>query len=276
VEDESGARLNVDFAGLTVQEFRASKKPVRPILASPRGFLNKGDWAARIAADYRAVGIGAIDLRISPLGGEDEGPVKVASALEIAQKFREAGIDVLFGFQPAIGHTAIALGVASGYSTGIGNREHFNYASAMSVQRRPPDAGKKRFGSPAGVFLPGAGITVPMRVAEALYSDKSMRTKLVCGIGICGTEINGPVKDPRAHYLHARADLTDQLNQRPVQWRAAHESDRIKRALELRQLMNKNCLPDLRKTQKVNDLGTRTLESLAAVVERHMDQAKSA
>jgi|CXWL01.1.fsa_nt_gi hypothetical protein len=278
VDGDESARLSVDLAGLTVQEFRSSKKMVRPILTASRVFLAKGDNAARVAADYRAVGVVSVDLRLSPLGGEDEGPSKVTSALEIATKFSDAGLDVVLGYQPAIGHTALALGIVSGYSAGVGYREHVNHVAAMGQQRKPALPGAKRFGSSAGVFLPAAGVTVPKWVAKSLFAELSIRTKLGCSVGACASEIDHPVKDPRTHYLHSRANLVEELNKYPAAWRTTHEQDRLKRAKELRTSINQNYLPNIRKSEKrkLGDLGIRTLESLATIVERHIDQAKSA
>ena len=262
--------LDVALAGLTAQAARSAKKPVRAVLAARRELLAEQQVSDRIAREYRRAGIESIELRLSPLGGEEDGARKVASALAIVDAFRAAELKVTLGLQGNLGQTALALGLVDSYSVGVGIREHFNFSSSMSQQRRAKSGGKRPFGRSAGVFLPIAGVTVQRAVARELYSDKTIRSRLACTLGRCATNIDGPVNDPRGHYLHARAALVESTLGYPERWRATQERDRLERAIDFRETLNKNYLAP------PQELKTRTIRALASEIDRRIEQAKTA
>jgi hypothetical protein len=151
----------VDLARRTLV---ASPLGLRAVLMASREYLVKGDTAKRLAACYAAAGIESVDLRLSPLGGEDESVRKVRSALEIVRVFRDGGLQVHLGYQGHLGQTALALGLVEGFSVGVGMREQINHASAIARQAHPRDddelAGVNR-GALAGVHLSEAAATIP-------------------------------------------------------------------------------------------------------------------
>lgn len=260
--DQRSANLNLALA-------EASKlgtdKRVRPVLMLKARF-NVTD-ATHLAADYAAAGFDEIDLRFTPLGGEDDGIPKVRIAFAIADIFREAGLRVIFGRAGNVGQTAFALGHADGYSMGIGQLEHVNHASDINRQKQKPkldeDGNKvKNKGTWQGVYLPGLAATVSMKRARDLLGHSDVRTRLGCRLDHCANSLMGPVSDYRSHYLHSRSADASRLLGTPTAWRGKIETDRLQRALELRDLVNAKYRADAEPLLK-----TRTLRSLLDGIE---------
>lgn len=255
VHDLRSASLNVALAEETVH---LSDKRVRAPLVINRKFA--AETAAALAADYAAVGIGVVDLRVTPLGGENESVKKIKSVFDIADAFAAAGIEVILGYSGNIGQTAVALGHATHYSVGVGLREQVNHSATITRQKAPPreaQGGGGHFGAVAGIYLPGPAVTVGRKAGKTLLDNTDIRTRIGCRIDGCGRSVSGPAADPREHYLHARAAEIAAMLERPAPWRASMEKDRLSRALELRELINGRYL-----TSDVKPLGTRTLRSL--------------
>jgi hypothetical protein len=130
----------------------------------------------------------------------------------------------------------------------------------ISRQKAPkPGDGddRGRFGPTAGIYLPGPAATLSRKAGAALLDNTDIRTRIGCRLGRCGHSVAGPARDPRDHYLHARAHEMSELLKRPGPWRPTAEMDRLRRALELRELINEHYL-----TTEVPKLNTRTLQSL--------------
>lgn len=262
VHDDRSANLNVALAEATVHE---TDKPVRATLVLARKY---GETAAiRLATEYAQAGVRLLDLRVSPLGGDNESVAKIRSVFRLADTFRDAGMEVVLGFSGNIGQVAVALGHVAHYSVGIGLREKVNHAEMISRQKTPlkptnGDEGGGRFGATAGIYLPGPAVTLSRKAGAALLDNTDIRTRIGCRLGSCGQSVAGPARDPREHYLHARAHEMDQLLTRPEPWRPTAEMDRLRRALELRELINEHYL-----TADMQKLNTRTLRSLLDDIE---------
>lgn len=263
--DDRSALLNVTLAEAMTH---ATALPVRAPVVMPKAYGAK--TADRLAREYYAAGVRHIDLRLSPLGGEDEGVPKIKSAFKIADAFKAVGLHVTLGQSGNIGRAAVALGHADGYSVGVGMREQFNHAGMISRQKQPPREpidGEEQSGvAVGGIYLAGLSLTLPRKVGRALLDNTDVRTKIGCRIDECGRSVAGPSNDPRMHYLHARAaEMADMLAQPAAAWRAKAEMDRLRRALDLREMINDRYLPE-----GASPLKTRTLRSLIAdiVVER--------
>src|SRR4051794_410966 len=255
VHDQRSSSLNV---ALAEEMTHLTTKPVRAALVINRKFA--AETAPALAADYLAAGVRVVDLRVTPLGGENESVKKIKSVFAIADAFTAAGLDVVLGYSGNIGQTAVALGHAVHYSVGVGLREQVNHSATITRQKAPPresQTGGGHFGAVAGIYLPGPAVTVGRRAGQALLDNTDIRTRIGCRIEGCGRSVSGPAADPREHYLHARAGEMAALLDRPAPWRASMEKDRLSRALELRELINGRYL-----NAEVKPLGTRTVRSL--------------
>lgn len=248
-------------------------KPVRAVVVLNRQF--GAEVAAELAGEYVRAGISDIELRITPLGGDDESVRKIQSVFAIAAAVTAAGLTVTLGYSGNIGQAAVALGHVAHYSVGIGMREQVNHAGTIARQKAPPraagaDGGEDRpRGALAGIYLPGPAATVGRKPGALLLAKTDIRTRIGCRLGTCGHSVEGPTRDPRAHYLHARADEMSQLLARPARWRAATEIDRLRRAVELRTVINEHHLTD-----GLTPIRTRTLTSLINDIE--VEQALTA
>jgi hypothetical protein len=270
VADTASAELNVALIAGTIEE--AKGYDVRAILLAGRKYLAEAGVAANLAQRYADVGVTSLDLRLTPLGTDDDGARKIRTAYDIMAAFRREGISVTLGSQGLLGQTALALGIVDGFSTGIGMRQSINHGSAMAVQRKPKDDSAEFFAPQPGIWLPGAEVTVLRRVAALLLDDRSIRSRLACHIDSCATEITGPLKDPRTHYLHSRCSEVAALLSRPAPWRAAQEETRLRRAIEMRNIVNTH-LPEMIGEVKVYPIKTRTLEVLVAELEERQQAA---
>jgi len=229
VDAVTTASLNVVLAA---DARNSTNRPVRAVLVVGRPFALR--HAEDLAAQYVQAGIERLELRLSPFGGEDQSLNVLPSGLAILDAFKAAGISTTLGGSGNIGEVAVALGHTANYSVGVGMLEHVNHAAAISSQQQPArfDANGKRLrgggGNPEG----------------------------------CGTSIEGPMKDPRRHYLHAGASEMQALLAQPPQWRVSSEFMRLRRALELREQINEKYLG-----AKDHRLKTRTLYSIVDLIE---------
>lgn len=243
VHDPASARLNVQLARMAVE--LADGMPLRPVLVVNRKFA-VAELDAFVANYSELDEVTEVELRVTPFGGDDESAGKIRSVFGIADAFRTADVDVVLGYSGNIGQTALALDHVSGFSVGVGMREHVNHASTINRQTRPLDeaAGDdNHFGAHAGIYLPGPAVTVNRRTGSAMLADTDIRTRVGCRIGKCANDINGPAADPRDHYLHAKAHEVAQLVDTPARWRANAEHARLDRALMLRELINGGHIP---------------------------------
>jgi hypothetical protein len=256
VQDDRSANLNLVLA----EDMRNSThKPVRATLVLGSRFGAR--VAPGLALQYAEAGIRQIELRITPLGGDEESLAKIRSAFAVADAFSAAELSVTLGLSGNIGQAAVALGHVEHYSVGIGMLERVDHAAALSRQKAPSpeggEGGEGPRGAVAGIYLPGAAATVSRTAGAALLDHSDIRLRLGCRLGECGSSLAGPMKDPRAHYLHARAHEMEQVLSQPSRWRATREIDRLRRAIELREIVNlRYRLPG------VPELKTRTLRSL--------------
>lgn len=262
--DEKVARLNLALAEQAIQE---SDLPVRPIV--PLKSRTSQAFLRELSDEYARAGITSIDLRFSPLGGEADSIAKIRFVFAAADLFMSNGIDVTLGHSGNIGQVAFALGHVTGYSVGIGNLERVDLAGDYTRQATPPrlDENGRRIGGGLweGVYLPGLAITVSKKRAEALLAHSDIRTKIGrCRIGGCANSLMGPTSDHRTHYLHSRAAEMAFLQNTPEKWRAEAETKRLRRALELRQLVNAEY-----RARGELELKTRTLESLVDGIAEH-------
>lgn len=89
VTDQRSAHLNIALAEMT----RLSTiQPVRAVLTIANKFGLAS--AADLAKEYAAAGIQAIEIRLSPLGGDDESLRKIRDAYAIVRLFKDAGLHV--------------------------------------------------------------------------------------------------------------------------------------------------------------------------------------
>lgn len=169
------------------------------------------------------------------------------------------GMIVTLGHSGNIGQTALALGHVEAFSVGIGMGERVDHASAIGrpVRPAPDDGDAVHFGAQARVYLPDPAVLVDRRHAQVLLANREIRGRISCRLGNCGDDIAGPAADPREHYLHSRSEQVAQLLGRPSAWRLTMELDRLQRALDLREIINRAHLPD-----GAHPLKTRTLRSL--------------
>lgn len=261
---EDMLNLNLDLVRRAVRQFG---HPVRPILAIHRQVLGKPDVAGRIARRYLREGVRTLELRVSPLGGEDQGRVKVRSALQALKAMHQTPLQVVLGSQGLLGETALAMGLAAGFTVGVGYREAYNHKAAIARQKKQATNGGGGRGPQAGVYLPGPAITLPAQVGEAIYKNRQIRIRMRCPLGGCAERVDGPVYDPRRHYLHARAHDVATILERPPQWRAMLQRERLTKAIHLRHGINKY-LPE-----GTSELQTRTLTSLLGEIEEYVSAA---
>ena len=262
VTDELTGLLNVSLAEETrIQSDRAVRAK---LLVSSR--VNRA-LLEGLADEYVRAGIREIDLRLSPLNGENDGVRKIRLLFESSDLFRDRGMRVILGSSGNIGQVAYALGHAHAYSGGIGQEEHVDHAGKISRQRTPVkrDADGKKIksgGGWEGIYLPGLAVTVSKSQGEALLANTNIRSRIGCRTGVCGTSIQGPLLDSKAHYLHSRAQSMAVLERQPEAWRGTTELSRLERAIELRNLINEH-----HQVPGHGPLKTRTLSSLVTRIQ---------
>lgn len=266
VRDERTGQLNLALAEATAL---STDKPVRPVVTL-KARVNP-DVAMRLASDYASAGFKSIDLRFTPLGSENDSILKIRTVYRVTDMFRGHGMCVTLGRSGNVGQAGFALGHVDGFSVGLGQMEHVNHASDISRQNRPPKVdqdGKRSGGVWQGVYLPGLAATLSMKRAKALLEHSDIRTRLGCRIDACGQSLLGPVDDYRSHYMHARAADVAALIATPEPWRAKRETDRLLRAIELRELVNAGY-----RSAEDSELQTRTLRSLVDGIEEEQAAA---
>lgn len=266
VNDERTARLNVDLAERTRLAI-GQDKPTRAVITVATTALSR--LGIDLAAEYAGAGIGDVEIRFSPFGGDDEGIRKIRNAFGVLDQFREHDITVTLGQSGNIGRAALAMGHADAYSVGLGMLEKVNHSQTVARYRKAPDLNKDQGGGAAGgIYLSPLGATVSAKAARQLLSHTDIRTRVGCRIGSCRNSVTGPLDDRRAHYLHSRSSEVAEMLRRPAPWRGAMEIDRLNEAIGLRERVNEHYLSD-----DVHKLGTRTLRSLIDEIENEQQQA---
>lgn len=245
---------------------------LRPILAVDSRYLAKKGVATTIARAYRDAGVNRLELRISPIGGHDMGPIKVRNTLAALGAFKAAGIDVLLAESGLMGHAATALDLASSFSVGVGYWEKFDHKTTVSRQVKNAEPNDEEEasgprGAQANVYLPGAEIAVPRKMAKFLYANTAVRSKLGCQIGKCSTAIDGPLADVRGHYLHSQASTVEAMLDQPAAWRPTLLRDRLDAAVRRRDELWKALPADVVAPK------SKTLTSLVDEVDRRRGQA---
>lgn len=266
--DLESARLNL---ALAEQASLATGKRVRPVLLL-RSKMSLKD-VETIAREYGDAGFADLDLRFTPLGGEFDGIPKIRAVLAAADRFRTQGMRVVLGRSGNIGQAAFALGHVHGYTVGIGQMEHVNHASDINRQKQPPkfdEQGKRKGGAWQGVYLPALALSVSMKRAQSLLGHSDVRTRLACREGACATSLLGPTTNHKAHYMHSRAGEMQRLLETPAAWRPKLETDRLVRAIELRELVNSRY-----GVAGEAPIKTRTLQSLVDGM-REVQEARAA
>lgn len=255
--DERSRNLNLDLAELARS---LTDLPIRPVVTLKSRV--SADTLIGLADDYARLGFDQVDLRFSPLGGERDSIAKVRAVFAAAEIFRSAGVTVTLGHSGNIGQVAFALGYVSSFSSGIGMGEKVNLASDYTRQNQPPRRGEDgralSGGQWEGVYLPGLAMTLKKSRAAALLEHSDIRTRIGrCRIGACQNSVTGPTSDHRTHYLHSKASEVAFLQNTPKAWQAEAEIGRLRRAFELRELVNSDY-----KKRGEPLLHTRTLASL--------------
>lgn len=261
VNSPRSAALNIDLAEATVSQ---ADRPVRAVLAIKNSYAKSA--AGDLAAWYRASGVRQIELQLSPFGGEDESLRKIVDGFAVAQAFTDAGLHVTLGHSGNLGQVAVALGHASAYSVGVGMLERNNHALQVNRRSKPPkertdeDTGG---GPQAGVYLPALAYTATPSTALKLMQHSDLRVRIGCRVGRCGTNVRGPLLDPREHYLHSRDTEMARMMEQPAGWRSTAELERLRRALILRNRINRDYV-----AEGDPPLKTRTLDGLIEDIER--------
>ena len=141
--DDRTAHLNIDLAERTRL---SSTKATRAVVTISTTVL--GHLSMNLPAEYAGAGIRAIEVRLSPFGGDDEGIRKIRKAFSFLDEFRERGMSLTLGLSGNIGRAALALGHADAYSVGVGLLEKVNHAQTIARYRREPDPEKDQGGVP--------------------------------------------------------------------------------------------------------------------------------
>lgn len=267
VDNDDSLNLNV---GLVRQAAAVvdTEHTIRPILAVSGHYLRRA--AIDIATRYIDAGVAKLELRVSPLGGEDQGPLTIQRTVHSLSTLRSAGLRPMLGLSGTIGHATTALGLTDGYSTGVGLGERYNYKDQIANQRRLHQDDGATFGQSARVYIVAANLSLPPRVAAELYQNPAIRAELGCRIGRCAHSLDGPLRDPRGHYLHARAAAVVQLLGLPVAWRTTSARDELVRARDFRQRLLTHLPADANRPKG------RTLDSLISEVDRWLARSLSA
>jgi hypothetical protein len=261
VASDRVAHLNVDLAEATALQ---ADRPVRVILTASQRYLRSR--ATALAEQYREAGICHLELRMSPFGGEDESLKKITDGFRISKEFTDAGLHVTLGYSGNLGQVAVALGHAAAYSVGVGMMEHVDHKTQVNRKSKPPrprEDGESGGGPQAGVYLPALAYTAPPKVAKRLMEQSDLRVRIGCRVGRCGTSVLGPILDVREHYLHSRDREVAALMAQPVGWRPTAELERLRKALILRDRINRTYLAPGQPPIK-----TRTLDGLIEDIER--------
>lgn len=274
-DDVEALELNAELARLTVHEYGADYR-VRAVCAVRRTLLADPNVARKTAQMYGQAGVAAVELRLSPLGGPNEGVQKIKSTFDILRAFGEYEVPVTLGFQGPIGEVAYALGLVEGYSTGVGDRDRYDYKGAIASQRREAaarDRGEDRRprASARRVLLPNVGLQIPMESAKVLYADPGIRARIACRLESCAVSVDGPTRKPRQHFLHSRADAIREIDRLPSGWRATHQRDQIQKAIEVCEAINGHHL-----SGDMKPLQIRTLESLRTSLDQLWSRRRTA
>jgi hypothetical protein len=139
VTDDRTAHVNIDLAERTQL---ASTKATRTVVTISTTVL--GHLSMNLPAEYAVAGIRSIEVRLSPVGRDDEGIRKTSKAFSFLDEFRERGIGLTRGLSGNIGQAALALGHADAYSVGVGLLDKVNHAQTIAREGTGPGERPRR------------------------------------------------------------------------------------------------------------------------------------
>lgn len=259
VTDDTSFEATLNLARLTAEQFKAA--PIRTVLSGSRTYFTSEKRLRRAVVALEEAGVGTIDLRLSPLGGEDEGRTKIRGVVNALVDARPSNAHLVLGYQGVLGPSILALGLAQSYSVGVGMRESFDYASKLASERTlanlKANGLRATGGAVAGVFIPQLAKTLPVKVAQRLLETPSVRARLACQLEGCRNSVDGPVHDTKRHYLHSRAADVVEIEAFPTAWRSNEQKNRLDRQIAMRKEVNLL----LAESERVP---VRTLETLRA------------
>ncbi len=205
VHDQRSAGLGLALLEQLVAA--GDSRPVRAVVVLATQYPLEA--VGEIAEAMAQLAVRRVEVRLSPFGGEDLSARQIRRGLDRYRAFTDAGLSVTAGWAGLVGQTALARGVVDHYSVGVAERERLDHKAALNTQQKPPrvDENGKRLpqGSKTRIYLPGLMLSTPAATGELLIADTAVRTRVGCRIGRCGSSINGPMLDPRQHYLHSHA-----------------------------------------------------------------------
>lgn len=170
------AALNVALAENAALE---SDKPVRGVLVIARRYA--AAEAQRLASEYRDAGVGALELRVTPLGGADESVAKIRSVFAIADAFTATGIQVVLGQSGNIGHKGKwrwATSRSTRSASACANKSTTPQRSTARRSQRETTAQGNRFGAVVGVYAASPSMRQDIRFVDDPSAEMQPRRDL--------------------------------------------------------------------------------------------------
>jgi hypothetical protein len=168
---------------------------------------------------------------ISPFSAYSASQSKLKSYLGLLELLRQRHASVYASHQPAFGLGCMAFGV-SGFDTGIGGMETFDYARLVRHQRPKESRGEK--GGRKKTFYVERLLT---HLPAGLLKDAlptAFNGLVGCGRACCQhSQTNGIDLRYREHFIYTRLDEVAQLRRLPPEWRREEFRERVVQARRL-------------------------------------------
>ena len=208
--------------------------PVIPVLAvSLREYGPEMTWERGLDAFLAATGeMNTESVALSWSWNNPTRSKRAAIALLLGATAHAASRSSIIGWRAGTFGLALAAAGASGYETGIGERESLHYVSLAASRRPKADSSPPR--AQAYTYFSEFGRSLPRRAGEAILKDPRIMGSLVCNPdNACCTEgADSMIHQWREHTVRERRRELTQLETIPAPrgWRLNHIEQKAERA----------------------------------------------
>jgi hypothetical protein len=196
-------------------------------LAVPRKTLVDREQRLALITEIAELQVDAIWLCIHPVSARS-GPTVVQSYLELCRDFAAARLPLVAEKTGTLGLTLLGFNAIGGVEAGITIGESFD-ANRLLRSAEHEDEGRG-FSMAPRVYFPELRAFLKRDTARTFLSSRGMKRRFACQGRACCETVEDMIRDPRRHFIFARASEVEQLGRIPSHNRPQVYVDMIREA----------------------------------------------
>lgn len=202
---------------------------------------------------------------VSPMNARDSSVTKLLRFVKGLERFKDHGISVIAGRQPAFGLSLMALGI-SGFDSGLAHVESFDYRSTVRETKRTRTGGR-RGGKSRPVYSSKLMTNLAPQQFDRLMGLPGMRGDLSCTGFCCRDNMTDAIQAAREHFVWSRLEEISQLREVSPAGRVRYVSEKLAGAHQLAKRVQR-LVPEMDWSFQHLDNWSRVTEVVGAEVVR--------